>query len=184
MVMWQLKATLPSSQSVRKNATTLLVLPDDFNSHVLNIVLIKLEATKSIASPTSPDPLRALRTPVSPHLQSQEKSHCPTKGHFPQPSCADQWRHMLFTVSAETQGPNSTNSLRTIGSFFNRKKKRSPYGPYLPGTFHCEEVVRRRTLSQASRKGLRPLPTTAASDLTPPYRWSLLPCFHEASSQL
>ena len=43
----------------------------------------------------------------------------------------------------------------TTGSFFKTKKKSSPYGPYLPGTFHCEEVVRSRTLSQASRKGHR-----------------------------
>ena len=35
-----------------------------------------------------------------------------------------------------------------LGSF-KRKKKSSPYGPYLLGTFHCEEVVRSRTLSQA-----------------------------------
>ena len=39
--------------------------------------------------------------------------------------------------------------------FSRRKKKSSPYGPYLPGTFHCLEVVRRSTLSQASRKGHR-----------------------------
>ena len=40
--------------------------------------------------------------------------------------------HSLFRL-----GPNRTNSLN------------------LPGTFHCVEAVRRRTLSQASRKGHR-----------------------------
>ena len=81
-------------------------------------------------------------------------------------------------------GPNRTSSLMTIGSFFKRKKKSSPYGPYLPGTFHHEEVVRRRTLSRASRKGHRTSSHNGSTHLTPPYCWSLLPCFHEASSQL
>ena len=53
-------------------------------------------------------------------------------------------------------GPSRLSSLRTIGSFSKRKKKKSsPYGPYLPGTFHRVEAVRRRTLSQASREGQR-----------------------------
>ena len=64
-------------------------------------------------------------------------------------------------------GPSALSSLRTSGSFSRRKKKSSPYGLYLPGTFHCVEVVRRRRLSQASRKGKGPLPTTVASDPTP-----------------
>ena len=51
--------------------------------------------------------------------------------------------------------PSWIRSLRTIGSFSKRKKKSSLCGPYLPGTSHCVEVVRRRTLSQASRKGHR-----------------------------
>ena len=52
-------------------------------------------------------------------------------------------------------GPSRLSSLKTIGSSSRRKKKSSPYGPYLPGMFHCLEVVRRRTLSQASRKSQR-----------------------------
>ena len=41
-----------------------------------------------------------------------------------------------FTVSAEMQGPNSIHSPRTIGSSFRRKKKKSsPCGSYLLGTF-------------------------------------------------
>ena len=76
---------------------------------------------------------------------TKRRSHCPSARSPPRPSCA----------STGMMGPNRTSSLRTIGSFFIRKKKISPYGPYLPGTFHCEEVVRSRTLSQASRKGHR-----------------------------
>ena len=59
----------------------------------------------------------------------------------------------VFTVSAETQGPNSTNSLRTVGSFFRRKKKSPPCGPYFLGTFQCVEAVRIRTLSHGSKQG-------------------------------
>ena len=59
----------------------------------------------------------------------------------------------VFTVSAETQGPNSTNSLRTVGSFFRRKKKSPPCGPYFLGTFQCVEAVRIRTLSHESKQG-------------------------------
>ena len=80
--------------------------------------------------------LPAHSTPSLPHiglfkqpdlhiLQGQEKNPCPTEGHFPQPSCADQ------------QGPNSTNSQKTIGSFFRMKKKSSPCGSYFFATFQC-----------------------------------------------
>ena len=58
-----------------------------------------------------------------------------------------------FTVSAEKHGPNSINSPRTIGSYFKRKKKSSPCGPYFPGTFQCVDAVRKRTLSHGSKKG-------------------------------
>ena len=88
-----------------------------------------------------------------------------------------------FAVSTGMLGPNRTNSLRTIGSFFKGKKKSSPHGPYLPGTFHCVEVVRRCTLSQSIQKRPQDL-FPVASDLTPPCRWSLLPCLPKASSQL
>ena len=51
-------------------------------------------------------------------------------------------------------GPQPTQLAEDQWLLF-QKKKSSPYGPYLPGTFHCLEVVRRRTLSQASSKGHR-----------------------------
>ena len=56
-----------------------------------------------------------------------------------------------FTVSTTTQDTNSTNSLRTINSFFKRNKKSSSYDPYFLGTFHCVEAARNRTLSHGSR---------------------------------
>ena len=65
------------------------------------------------------------------------QSHCPTEGHFPQQTCANESRHMLSLFRLGMQGPNSINSLRTIGSFFRRKKKSSPCGPHFPGTFPC-----------------------------------------------
>ena len=133
--MWQLKAALPSSKS--------LSLPDDFNSYFPNIVLIELEATRSLACRTRTDPFRALRTPVC--LLSQETSHCPTERHFSSAIMCGPSKAHAFTVSAETQGPNSTTSLRTVGSFFKRKKKSSQCGPYFHGTFQCVEAVRKRT---------------------------------------
>ena len=81
-------------------------------------------------------------------------------------------------------GPSRISSLRTIGSFSKRKKKSSPYGPHLPGTFHCVGLCVDAHCPKHLEKGTRPLPTTVASVLTPPDRWSLLPYFHKASSQL
>ena len=72
------------------------------------------------------------------HLKTL-KSHCPTAG-------------ILLHCFNWDVGPHRTSSLLTNGSSFKRKKTSSPYGPYLPGTFHCEEVVRSRTLSHASQK--------------------------------
>ena len=58
-----------------------------------------------------------------------------------------------FTASTGMLGPNRTSSLMTIGSSFKRKKRESsPYGPYLPGTFHCDEVVRSRTVPSIQKR--------------------------------
>ena len=46
--------------------------------------------------------------------------------------------------------PNQLSENHRLSS--KGKKKSSPFSPYLCGTFYCEEVVRSRTLSQASRK--------------------------------
>ena len=66
---------------------------------------------------------RAARRKGGPPSIRQESSSAimrnPTKAH-------------AFTASTGMLGPNRTSSLRTIGSFFKRKKESSPYGPYLP----------------------------------------------------
>ena len=54
----------------------------------------------------------------------------------------------------------------------------------LPGTFHCLEVVLRRTLPQAPRKGHKTSSTTAASDPTPPDQMPIAALLHKASSQI
>ena len=47
------------------------------------------------------------------------------------------------------------NQLPEDHRLFFSKGRRRAYGPHLPCTFHCVEVVRRCTLSQAFRKGHR-----------------------------
>ena len=100
-------------------------------------------------------------------------------GHHVQPN-----RSACFHCFNRDAGQNQTSSLRTMGSFFKRKKNSSPYGLYLPGTSHCAEVVRSRTLSQASRKGHRTSSHNGSirSDTTPSLAIAAL--FHKASSQL
>ena len=128
---WQLRATFATSQSCRIRE---MLSPDPCNP-----------MTHSGSLPTLPsyEPLDDTEEPLSDRQAFSSAIMCrPSKAH-------------AFTVSAGTLGPNRTNSLRTVGSFFKREKKSLPCGPYLPGTFHCVEAVRRRILSQASRKGHR-----------------------------
>ena len=112
------------------------------------------------------------QTKTCPHFLPIQRRCCPTQGLFGQrylhvsPKSGESLsnrrafstsimctpiRGHAFTVSAEMQGSNSINSLRTIGSFFRRKKKSPPCGPYFPGTFQCVETVRTRTLSHGSK---------------------------------
>ena len=89
-----------------------------------------------------------------PHFLPFQRRCCPTQGFFGQPclhttpesggeslsdrrvfSSAVMCRPKISLFSVEMQGPNSINSLRTIGSFIKRKKKSSPCGPYFLGTF-------------------------------------------------
>ena len=84
---------------------------------------------------------RCVHSPVKkyPHFLPIQRRRCPTKGGK---SRSDRWAAIMcrpikahvFTLTAEMQGPNSTDSPRTIGSFFRRKKKSSPCGPYFFGT--------------------------------------------------
>ena len=78
-----------------------------------------------------------------------------------------------FTGSAKKQGPNSTNSLRTIRAFF-KKKKKSACGRYFFGTSQCVEAVRRRTASHGFTEGQN-LPTTVCPTSLAPYLSSSRP---------
>ena len=91
--------------------------------------------TNNASLPTlfSPKPLDDTEEPLSDRQAFSSAIMCrPIKAHD-------------FTVSTGMLGPNRTNS----------EKTNSPCGPYHPGTFHCVQVLRRRTLSHASRKGHR-----------------------------
>ena len=57
-------------------------------------------------------------------------------------------------------------------------------GPYLLGTSHSLEVVRKHVLSQASRKGQRTSSHNSSIRPDTPDRMPWLPCFHKALSQL
>ena len=80
-------------------------------------------------------------------------------------------------------GFSRLSSLRTIGSFSRRKKKSSPNGPYFLGHFIAKRLCVDAHYPKHPEKATGPLPTTVASDPTPPDRMPLLPCFHKASSQ-
>ena len=101
---------------LRKKETT---SPDQFcpttTSEVIDVVLLILKMkTYPHFLPTA-DPKKSLsdRRAFSSAIMCR-----PIKAH-------------AFTVSAEMQDPNSTNSLRTIGSFFKKKKELS-VRPILP----------------------------------------------------
>ena len=88
--------------------------------------------TNSASLPTlcSPELLDDTEDPLSDRQEFSSAIMCkPIKAH-------------AFTCSAEMLGPNRTSSLKTLGYSFKRQKNSSPYGPYLPGTFDCLEVVR------------------------------------------
>ena len=74
-------------------------LPNDFKSEVIDVVLVIFKRRRALTS----CPLIATAAPNSGFLGSHtstclsalEKSHRPTEGHSPQPSCGDRSRHML-----------------------------------------------------------------------------------------
>ena len=96
---WQLNATLPTSQSSRKRERSLL-LTNSAQRLQMRGYRRCAHNTPTTKHPHFP-PIRCRSTQgflgshISTCLLSQEKSHCPTERHFPQPSCADQSRHML-----------------------------------------------------------------------------------------
>ena len=103
--IWQLKATFATSQSCRKRA----ILSQDPCSPMTN--------NASLPTLLSSELLDDTEEPFSDSPEFYSIIMCrPIKAH-------------AFTASTEMLGPNRTNSLRTIGSFFRRKKKSSQQGP-------------------------------------------------------
>ena len=158
--IWQLRATFATSQSCRKRE---ILSPDPCSP-----------MTKNASLPTffSLELLDKTEEPLSDCQEFSSSIMCkPTKAH-------------AFTASTGMLGPNRTSSLMTIGSFFIRKKKSSPYGHTFLGHSDAWRLRAAAHCPKRPEKATGPLPTTVASDLTPPCCWSLLPCFHKASSQL
>ena len=86
-----------------------------------------------------------------------------------------------FTVSAETHGPNSTT-----GSFFKRKKRSSPCGPYFPRAFQCGGCAQPHSPKDPSRAKHLPTqvcPTSLAPCLSPRPQAVERPISRKVSSQ-
>ena len=145
---------LPILQEKRDHFTCPM-LPNDFNGEVIDIVLVILHGwshlTFFLCNAVVTPNWAFLGSHNSTCFPNLEKRHCSTEGHSPQPLQTD--RGTCLDCFGWKTGPNSTNSLRTIGSFFKRKKKSSPCGPYFLGTFQCVDAVRKRTLSHRSKEG-------------------------------
>ena len=130
--MCQLNATRPSSQSSKKRETT---SPDQFcpttSRASIDVVLVILKRRhvltscpiNAIAAPNRTFGQPHLHMPPSLREESPSDRRAVSSAVMCGPIKVDAW-----TVSADTQHPNSTNSLRTIGSFIWRKKKSSRSG--------------------------------------------------------
>ena len=99
ITMWQLNATRPSSQSSKKRDTPSL---DQFAQRLqergYRRCARNLQKTCPHFLPTHRHRCSKqgfLGSHTSTCLSALEKSHRPTEGHSPQPSCGDRSRHML-----------------------------------------------------------------------------------------
>ena len=120
-----------------------ILSPDPCNPMTCNAALLRFSACST--SEASPPPFNSQTRKPSPMKELQASLPGTKAGFF-------SVRMKRRSPCGQMLGPSRTSSPRTIGSFSRRKHKSSPHGPYLPGTFHCVEAVRRRTLSHASRK--------------------------------
>ena len=68
--------------------------------------------------------------------------------------------------------------------FLQKEKEELAVRPYFSGHSNASRLCAAAHCPKRPENSTGPLPTTVASDLPPPYCWSLLPCFHKASSQL
>ena len=120
IAMWQLNATRPSSQSSKKRDTTSL---DQFAQRLQERGYRR--CARNLQKETCLHFLPTHRqrcskqcflgSHTSTYLSALEKSHRPTEGHSPQPSCGDRSRHMLslFRLGCRAR---VLPTLRTIGS--------------------------------------------------------------------
>ena len=170
-VMWHLNATLASSQSFKKWET---LSPGPYNPMTCSASLHalssreSLEETVSSSDQASPS-LSHIGLVGQPNFHASPRSGAWHPSSPPLPSSAMKCRaisaHFLRT-SAEKKGGRGRGGVRmsalkkglnvsvrgiVAGSFFIRKKKSSPCGPYFPGTFHSTDAVRKHTLSVGSK---------------------------------
>ena len=83
MVVWQLKATLPSSQILEKERHHLArpILPNDFNGPALVVALIHITAQGGLSCRAKADSFRAFRTALPPNV-SQVRRRTTTGPRF------------------------------------------------------------------------------------------------------
>ena len=153
------KATYATSQSCRKRA---IVLPDPCGQR---------RTTRHYPTLFSSELLDDTEEPFSDHPEFSSMNHVQTDQgtcfHLfdwdtPKP---DQLHEDIFALSSKGKRRAHHTARTSLGHSIARR---------LCADAHCPKHPEKAT---------GPLPTTVASDLTLPYRWSLLPCFHKASSQ-
>ena len=159
--MLQLRATFATSQSCRKWA----ILSPDLCSPMTNKAPLPTSFSFKL--------LDEKEETLSIRQESSSAMMCnPTKAHAftcfnwdagPKPNQLPE-DHRLFLQKEEQE--LAITARTSLGHSIARKLCVDAHNPKHP------------------EKATRPLPTTVASDLTPPDRWSLLPCFHKALSQL
>ena len=95
--------------------------------------------------------------------------------------CRPTKAHASTGMPAQTR----TNSLKTIGSFFQKAKEELAGRP-IPSSDISQRggCALTHTVPMHAEKAKGPLPAKVEPDLTPPGRRSMLPCSRKASSQL
>ncbi len=111
---------LPPPNHVERDSITRSMQSNDIQRLIAHVVCLEWTSSEASLPPFNsgtwkPSPMKEL--PASSESKRREAHHA-----------AGCW--------AQTE-----SAPETIGSFFRRKKKSSLYGPYLPGTFHCMEVL-------------------------------------------
>ena len=147
--MWQLKATLASSQSSRKRE---IFSPVGSFSRKARHVVFALPRRSAFAFRPRPNVCHSsqgfLDNRISSCLLSQETDHRLMPFHNAQVRNDQCTRLKRLRGDKDLATPHF---MPPPAPSLKRKKKSSPCGPYFPGTFQCVEAVRRRTLSHESK---------------------------------